>query len=124
MGVALGLGGRFRRDSIAGLALLVIALIFADLANISGISLPYTVGACAVVLAIWLGSRFEAPWLYVQPLADCMFGVYLMHPLMLSLTGHITGQHSMATVIIAYGSSAAVVWFVRRQMPISRKILG
>ena len=124
IGVAFGLGSKFQRDAAIGLGLLAIGLIFADIAHISGVSLPYTLGACAVVLAMWLGSRGETPWPYVQPLADCMFGVYLVHPLILSLAGRITGQSSMITVIIAYGSSAALVWVARRQVPISRKVLG
>lgn len=124
MGIALGLGAKYRIDGVAGLILVLIGLFLADLAHLSGISLPYTIGAIGVVLTAWIGNRFEAPWLYVQPLADCMFGVYLVHPLMLSLAGHVTGQASLATVIIAYASSTAIVWIARRHLPFSRAVLG
>ena len=78
----------------------------------------------AVVIADRLGERWPLPDTIIQPAAACMFGVYLLHPLMLSIASKFLGEASWPSVLAAFFISFAITWLLRKFVPLSRRVLG
>lgn len=91
--------------------------------GISSIELSYYAGFFAIVLAMML-SRFWPRNFSVQPIADCMFGVYLVHIIALGVAARFVERGSFAQVAISFGLSFAGVWLARRFVPMTRAVLG
>jgi len=124
-GVVLGLAGRVPRAVLWGVGA-VLALAGASLlvSPITGITVPYLVGAACVLIALWLGPRIGPDRVNVRPLSACMLGVYLGHPLGLNIIGMATGKHSLTTVNLTFVVMLAVTWVAQRYVPLGSLAFG
>lgn len=107
---------------LAGVVCIWPALIARQF-GISSIELAYYAGFFAIALAMIL-SRFWPRNLCVQPIADCMFGVYLTHIITLAIAARLVERGSIAQVAIAFALSLAGVWAARRFVPLAKTVLG
>ncbi len=121
LGMAAGLLARRHRSLLY--VPLIVGLIVCYVAPIAGFSLAVAIGLGGVGLA-HLAARLWPRKLSVQPIADCMFGVYLTHIIALAIAARLVERGSMAQVFIAFALSLAGVWAARRFVPISRAVLG
>lgn len=121
LGAGAGLLAREKR----GCAVLPVVLgVSISLAvPVIGFSAPVALGIGAVGL-LWIVQRFWPPSLSVQPIADCMPGVYLVHIIVLAVAARLVERGSLAQVVIAFALSLAGVWLARRFLPPSRIVLG
>lgn len=123
-GVALGLAPRAGRLTWPGIAILIAAMACLALIPVKGISLPFLVALPVTAIAVLAGSRaWPASW-NVQPAADCMLGVYLVHIFMLSLAGAVVPRGGLLLPAVAYAASFIAVYLARRMVPASRIVLG
>lgn len=118
--VGLAAGGA----GTVALGILCAALTVAAFADVPGISVPYAIGAIALGLATLAGRMRLPPSYNVQPLANCMFGVYLIHPLALSAFNRLVGQATFTGAALAFLVSLFVVWMAQRAVPQSRLVIG
>ena len=88
------------------------------------ISILYALGLSAVVMADYAGERWPLPSTIIQPTAACMFGVYLLHPLILSIASKFLGEASWPSVLTAFLASLVITWASRKFAPLSRHVLG
>ncbi|MES2699826.1 MAG: acyltransferase family protein [Pseudomonadota bacterium] len=125
LGAAFGAAGRNR-----GKAATVIAgvIILAGLAALvvwpaPGVTAAYLIGVAgctaAVALKQWVPERWN-----VQPVADCMFGVYLIHVLALAAGGLVLPKNGLVLVMAAFAGSLLVVYVARKYLPVTRWVLG
>lgn len=115
---AVGIGLALRAPS--GKFLVAAVLLVAAMVQTQGISTPYMLGSALLLVAV---AAPQMRW-SVQPLAECMYGVYLVHVLALGLFNRITGEGTMATVALAFLASCVGVYAARRFIPQSRVVLG
>jgi peptidoglycan/LPS O-acetylase OafA/YrhL len=123
-GCAIGLAPRMERLGQFTLPLLGAAVVWLAFQHVPAISIPYALGLTAVVIADRLGERWPLPDTIIQPAAACMFGVYLLHPLMLSIASKFLGEASWPSVLAAFFISFAITWALRKFVPLSRRVLG
>lgn len=123
-GIALGLAGHMGKRSLAGIALVAGGLAVALVQRTSGVALPYAISLPLTAAAVHLGDNQVLRRLQVQPVADCMFGVYLVHLITLPIASRLVGFHSLAAVALAFVIALAGVWAARRLVPASRLVLG
>jgi hypothetical protein len=123
-GIALGCAGRAGKAGVAGLALVGAGLVAAVLEQLPGIGLQYTLGIVASAIAVLTGREWFPRSINVQPIADCMLGVYLVHLLALAVGSKLLGHGTSASAVFAFLLSLAAVWLARRHLPLSRKVLG
>lgn len=124
VGLSVGLAPRMGKAAIAGIALIAAALMVALAAQLPGVSITYPLGIIAAAAALIVGERvFPATW-SVQPVANCMLGVYLVHILALSLVSAVLGKANYLTVTAAFLLSLACVAAARRWVPMSKLVLG
>lgn len=90
---------------------------------IIGYSAPVAAGLGAIGLVLMV-QRYWPKRLPVQPLADCMLGVYLTHIITLAIAARLVERGSIAQVIIAFALSLAGVWAARRFVPLAKTVLG
>lgn len=124
IGLALGLAPLLRAEGLAGLAVLAAAFLYAVAAGLPGFSLPYAVGVAALVLAMAIKRIGLPAWFNVQPVADCMFGVYLVHLLGLTVTNRLLGPSTFAGSALAFAGCLVAVYTARKFVPASRAVLG
>lgn len=123
LGTGFGLWGRAGRWRYLGAVVTFATLLVLLALPVPGISIPYWIGLVLCPFAVWLGSRLPS-WISVQPVADCMLGVYLVHILALGITNRLLPEGTMASVIVAFSISFAGVFLARRVFPPSRIVLG
>ena len=85
---------------------------------------PAYAAAFAALGAVTILTRFWPPNWRVQPIADCMFGVYLTHIITLAIAARVVGRENWAQVVIAFALSLAGVYLARRFVPVTRHVLG
>lgn len=111
-GIAIG--------SSAGRWITGAALGVAAFWNIPGITIPYLLGAFAVLFALKLPmTRWN-----VEGISSCMIGVYLVHIAALGVVNRVLEPQTFVTVVVAFFASLAGVWLARRYIPLTRWILG
>jgi hypothetical protein len=123
-GIALGCAGRSGKAGTAGLALVATGLIAAIFEQLPGIGVQYTLGITASAIAVLTGDKWFPRSISVQPIADCMPGVYLVHLLALAVGSKLLGHGTIASVVFAFLLSLGAVWLARRYAPVSRRVLG
>ncbi|WP_260599067.1 hypothetical protein [Sphingomonas endolithica] len=124
VGVMFGLAWKIGPRGRLAVLISAAALVFADFAGLPGIGTPYTVGVAAIAAAAMFGERMiPTPW-SAQPVAACMFGVYLCHVLILKVVGVVTGRGNYLTVTLAFVFALFAIWIVRRFIPTSKILLG
>ncbi len=123
LGIAAGLQLREDRFSRKLILFCIGPALIGRIFGISSIVLAYYAGFLAISLMMVL-SRYWPERLSVQPIADCMFGVYLTHIIALAVAARLVERGSIAQVIIAFALSLAAVWAARRFVPVSKAVLG
>lgn len=123
-GIALGLAARIGTWSVAGLALVAGGVAAALVQRAEGMDMPYAIALSLTAAAVFLGGRPALRGLQVQPVADCMFGVYLVHLITLPVASRLVGFHSLASAALAFAIALAGVWAARRLVPATRLVLG
>ena len=124
IGLAIGLRHRVGQLALPALAVVAAALAFAVWMLIPGISIPYGLGFALVILAITIPANKWPGWLYIQPVSECMMGVYLVHIIFLYIFDKLTGSANYLTVLLAFIFSFLSVWCARRMVPASKLVLG
>ena len=122
-GVLLGMRGK---THVAGPLFLAISLLSLAivLTSVSGAGEPCFVGLAATALAVDYGGRIVPKTLDVRWLSSCMFGVYLTHPVFLSLAKMVCGVEHPSGVVAAFVLSSASVWlFLRHASPAIAKVV-
>jgi hypothetical protein len=99
-------------------------LVAAALENLPGIGTQYALGIGASAIAVLTGDKWFPRSISVQPIADCMLGVYLVHLLALPVGSRLFEHGTIASVAFAFLLSLAAVWLTRRYLPLSRRVLG
>ena len=123
-GIAAGTGLRIKwPQRISGFALIALGYGSLLVWPVEGMTVPYGAGLAACSVAIVAGKRLS-PRFSVQPLADCMLGVYLVHVLALAIAGLVFPGVTLGRVVAAFTMSLAGVWLARRFVPQSRLVLG
>lgn len=112
--VLVGLAFRSRAPALA----VLVALITAWVWNVP-VPLSYLIGAFAVLAALQIK---EMRW-NVQPVADCMFGVYLLHPMALTVTNFFLGRESFLGAVVAFLISLGLTYVARLGWKPSRLVL-
>ena len=112
--VLIGLAFRSRAPALAVLVALVTAWVWYVPVPIS-----YIVGAFAVLAALVIK---EMRW-NVQPVADCMFGVYLLHPMALTFTNFFLGRESFLGAVVAFLLSLGLTYLARLRIKPIRLVL-
>jgi len=124
VGVVFGLQGRMGKVGWIGVAMVFAGLLAAIAARLPGVGIPYATG---MVLVFAIGSIPEtaipARWT-VQPVANCMMGVYLLHIVVLDIAAKFVASGSYQIVAVTFIVSLLVVWLARRFLPPSRLVLG
>jgi peptidoglycan/LPS O-acetylase OafA/YrhL len=123
-GCAIGLAPRLGALGKLTLPLLAAVVIWLIFSQVPAISIPYALGLSAVVMADYAGERWPLPSTIIQPTAACMFGVYLLHPLILSIASKFLGEASWPSVLTAFLASLVITWASRKFAPLSRHVLG
>lgn len=124
IGIVLGLSGRVGKAALASGLAVSGALLVAILAWLPGIGIPYTTGTVLTAAAISpLARRISANW-NVQPIADCMLGVFLTHFFWLQIVGVAFGKSNYLTVTTAFLASLISVFVARKMLPASKLVLG
>lgn len=123
-GAAIGLTARADRLRIPGLALIAAALLIAIYQGVSGVALTYGLGIPLTTAAVFLGKHWWPARWSVQPVADCMMGVYLIHPILLSVAGVLAAHGTLLQAAIAFLLSFALIFTARRLVPRSKLVLG
>ncbi|MFT3976193.1 MAG: acyltransferase [Sphingomonas bacterium] len=124
IGIALGLIGRIGKTAWLASATIFCALFVALSANLPGIGIPYATGIILTTIITSLPVKWIPRYWNVQPIADCMMGVYLTHILSLYVWGKFTGNGNYLTVFLAFTFSLLAVWLCRKLVPTSRFVLG
>lgn len=124
IGVVLGLSARIGRVAIVSGVVIAVALIVAIAAQLPGIGIPYAVGSVLTAFAVApFSTRHVMRW-SVQPVADCMLGVFLTHILWLKIFSRIGGEGTYLTVTLTFFVALMTVFVARRISRASRLILG
>ncbi len=124
LGIAVGLATRVRMGVAVIVATVVIMVANALLHPVEGVSLPYAIGMSAVVIVAWVPLGSRQPSFDVQPVSRCMMGVYLVHPLFLSVTRLIFGPGNYAGSTVAFGLGLATVLLSLWLVPKSAWVFG
>lgn len=103
--------------SIAPAGVVMFVVIYTFTRQISDVSIPYMLGFLSVIIAKY-SPRI---CINVEPISRCMFGVYLVHPLALSVANRIVGKGNWTTVTLAFLGSLVFVSVARR---FARPIVG
>ncbi len=103
--------GDVQRGRYFGTLLCLAAALY--LAQFHGMGLPYAIGILACVSAFRLGQVGSVRMSDWGALADCMFGVYLVHPLLFYPWRTIVGGETIAFPVLVFLSATAIVWLVR-----------
>jgi hypothetical protein len=104
-GLVVGLTRGKSMASFGGMVALLAGLVVAVTAALPGLSAPYLVGTIALGLTLAISHRGLPAWFNVQPVADCMFGVYLLHPLALTATNRLIGPATLVGATMAFIAS-------------------
>ena len=123
IGIVFGLVGRNWPPAVAALAALAIALLLLISNALPGLSFPYAIGVISVAAVVMWGPRLWPGW-DVQPIADCMLGVYLSHMAWLSVFRPLTGSGSYLNATVSFFVALLVVYLARRYIPKSKYALG
>lgn len=113
--VLIGLAFRSNYAALAALVALAAALVW----QVPGMSISYAIGGLAVFLALLIK---EMKW-NVQPIADCMFGVYLLHPLALTVTNYTIGRFSVLGAVVAFLLALGFTYVARLSCEPTRIVL-
>lgn len=122
-GVALGLATKNALRATVLVPVLLITLAIVALNPMRGVTVPYILGVTAL-LGCLAGGNHLPKKMSVQSIADCMFGVYLVHIIFLFIAKRAIGSANLLAVAGAFGCSLAAVWVARRFVPASRLVLG
>ncbi|MCT2400589.1 acyltransferase [Novosphingobium mangrovi (ex Huang et al. 2023)] len=123
-GTAIGIAPRAGRLAYPCLILIGLGLAILILKPVSGMTLTYCLGLPLTAAAVFFGKRLWPDSLSIQPVADCMLGVYLVHIIILSLSGLILPRGSLLHAAVAFMTSLAIVYAARRLVPATRIVLG
>ena len=124
VGVVFGLSGKIGKYRVGALAAIATAMLVADTTFISGVTIPYTVGIVFTAIAAFYGARIMPQNWSVQPVSECMLGVYLCHILVLKIVGYVTGNGNYVTVFLTFLIALSGVWAARRFFGFSKLVLG
>ncbi len=109
-GLVLGLQGNIRFGWMASVILLCMTLMHA---NWIGIGVPYTIGLASV----WLSTSIDFRSVDVEKISACMFGVYLCHPLFITINFYFGFERGLISGILAFICSTALIFCVRLLPP-------
>lgn len=124
IGIVLGLSGRVGKAAIISWLVIATTLLVAVYAQLPGISIPYTVGIVLMgIVSSPLAIRLSKKW-SVQPVSDCMLGVFLTHMLWLQIFSRMVGTGTYLTVSLTFVVALVTVFSARRMIPASRIVLG
>ncbi len=122
-GIALGVAISSQRKMVILIVIFAINIAIMAIYPIYGVTLPYVVAIISLMLCNYFGGYITHNF-SVQSIADCMFGVYLVHIFFLSAASRIIGSANYGQVLLAFAASLAAVWSARRLVPASRLVLG
>ena len=106
LGIVLAQEGR-RWTLIAGIAIGAMLLLL----SLTGVGVPYTVGCAAAAFALLEGANPKA-LAFVERLSPLMFGVYLIHPVFLSL-GHRLHLLNVPQIMFAFVAATLAAAAIR-----------
>jgi hypothetical protein len=115
-GIVLGMRGQIKFARIAIFMILALSLLL-SLTPWSNLGLPYLIGLGVTTLAIEYGDRLVPKTFKIDWLSKCTFGVFLTHPLFLSMAKLITKDPTVAGVLAAYVLSTAFTLLILREAP-------
>lgn len=108
VGIVLADPARERRLIAAAVMILMLWSI-----DLPGVGYPYLIGSIAALGAIEFGDRHVQPPPWIDRVAPLMFGVYLIHPLFLTVV-HRLALPAIVGVILAFVLSVGATAVLRR----------
>lgn len=84
--------------------------------------LAYTVGFAALLVALATPPRWTRHW-DVGLISGCMMGVYLMHPIALTVFGSVFGKGTLVTAIMTFLGCTIASLVLRSAAPMLRPVL-
>ncbi|WP_157132693.1 acyltransferase family protein [Novosphingobium nitrogenifigens] len=123
IGIVLGLTPRVGKAAWLAVVPLAGALVVAIAADLPGVSDTYALGIGLTVLAATSPAAWWPRRWVVQPVAECMMGVYLTHILFLKIFSTISGSGNYLTVILTFVFASLFVWMARTMFPKSKLVL-
>lgn len=123
-GIALGTVAHTRYNQNVIYLGLLVACMLALTTQRPFLGITYTIGLGGTVLVLIMSNKLADLRWSVQPIADCMMGVYLSHVFWIMVFNRITGRESYLTALCAFGAALLTVWIARRKIPAARRVLG
>ncbi len=102
----------FQRGRYFGIALTALAALF--LGKFHGVGAPYLIGIALCVAAFGLAGHVRIRSRLWPVLADCMFGVYLIHPLLFYPYRKLVSGQTLAFPLLVFFTATAIVLLVRQ----------
>jgi hypothetical protein len=115
-GIVLGMRDQIKFARMAIFIILALSLLLC-LTPWSNLCVPYFIGLGITTLAIEYGDRLVPIIFKIDWLSKCTSGVFLTHPLFLSLAKLITNNPTVAGVVAAYLLSTASTFLILREAP-------
>ena len=98
------------------IALAIVFLAAIALVGMAGVGITYVVGAGLFVIALFLKNKISASR-HVFAIAECMFGVYLIHPLIFPLSRAFLGELIWLVPFFTFALATTFVLLVRAWAP-------
>jgi hypothetical protein len=105
------------RGAAAAFILILVLSFFLCFTSVSSIGLAYLLGLAGAAFALQYGSLLVPKALDVPWLSNCMFGVYLVHSLFLSLEKLVMVRVTAPGVVAAFLLSTGLTWSILRSAP-------
>ena len=113
-----------RLQAATGVIVLAVGICLPLLQNVSGVGLAYAIAVPTTAAAVLMGNWRSFASINVEPIASCMFGVYLVHLITLPLASRLMGANTTGAAKVAFGSALVGVYLTRQLIPKSRLVLG
>ncbi len=125
--VLIGAGLGLSKDSVPmrllviGVGAISIYLLWAQADPLYS-PLAYTIGLVALLVVLAVPPRWTQTW-DVGRVSGCMMGVYLMHPIALTVFGSVLGKGTLLTAVMAFLGCTIASLVLRSAAPMLRPVL-